>query len=145
MIMLYTTGYQGESANSFLDKLTKENIDVVVDVRQNPFSFKPGFSRKPLVEKLKAQGIKYLHFQELGTPLPLRKLLADKKDYKTFFEMYENFLPEFKDALIDLIDLGSDKKVCIMCFEKDFHFCHRKVVVDYLNNYCGKNIKITHL
>lgn len=145
MTHLFTTGYQGETIKQFINKLLEEKIEAVIDIREKPYSRKPGFSQKPLSSILNYSGIQYLHFQELGTPSPLRDFLATKKDYKTFFEKYKEFLPEFRESLDDIVDIGTNKKICIMCFEKDPHFCHRKIVAELLKEFSGKNIQIVHL
>lgn len=142
---LFTSGYEGQTVNSFINKLTKQHIKALVDIRVKPLSRKPGFSKTILSNLLKKAGIKYYHFQELGTPEPLRKFLARKGDYISFFEQYKMFLPEYRDSLDDLVDIGKKKQVCIMCFEKDPHYCHRKVVADLLNEYSGQAIQIVHL
>lgn len=145
MTHLFTTGYQGETIKDFIHKLIEEKIEAVIDIRENPYSRKPEFSQKPLSNILHRSGIQYLHFQELGTPTPLRSFLAAKKDYNTFFEKYKSFVPEFRESLDDLVDIGTEKKICIMCFEKDPHFCHRKIVAELLKEFSGKNIQIVHL
>ncbi|MFA5135879.1 MAG: DUF488 domain-containing protein [Patescibacteria group bacterium] len=142
---LFTTGYQGETISYFIKKLQEEKIDAIIDIRENPFSRKPGFSGKVLSKKLTASGVKYYHFQELGTPKPLREDLALKGNYGVFFENYRNYLLEYKDSLDDLIDIGSNKRICLMCFEKDPHLCHRKVVAELLSEYSGKKITVVHL
>jgi len=57
----------------------------VLDVRENPFSRKPGFSKRPLSQALEANGIRYVHLKELGTPHPLRDAVKAGGDYGVFF------------------------------------------------------------
>lgn len=45
---VFTTGYEGESIDAFLDKLLRTGIGRVVDVRKNAYSQKFGFSGGPL-------------------------------------------------------------------------------------------------
>lgn len=142
---LFTSGYEGETINFFLHKLLTRQIKTVIDIRQNPFSRKEGFSKQSLSKYLTYSGIKYYHFRELGTPEPLRNYLAEKGDYEKFFELYKSFLPEFRDSLDDLVDMGTKEEICILCFEKDPHFCHRTVVAELLKEYSGKKIQIVHL
>ena len=142
---LFTTGYQGQNVNNFIQNLTREHIGVIIDIRENPFSRKPGFSKDELSKKLSSAGLEYFHFQELGTPKPLRNLLAEKGNYEVFFQDYRNCLREFRDSLEDLIDIGSKKQICLMCFEKDPHTCHRKVVAELIKEYAGKQVDVIHL
>jgi len=142
---VYTTGYQGENVHNFIHKIIEENIGAIIDIRENPFSRKPGFSKTPLSKKLHNAGVDYYHFQELGTPKPLRNFLAEKGDYEVFFQNYRNYLREFRDSLDDLIDIGSKKRICLMCFEKDPHTCHRKIVAELIREYAGRQIDVIHL
>lgn len=145
MTNLYTTGYEGENIYTFLQKMLRGNIDAIIDIRENPFSRKPGFSQKALVKELKSVGIGYYHYQELGTPKPLREFLTEEKDYDSFFDEYRMFLHEFRESLDDLIEIGSQKNICLMCFEKDPHLCHRKIVAELIEEYAGKKINVIHL
>lgn len=142
---LFTTGYQGESVLNFIHKISDKDIGAIIDIRENPFSRKPGFSKAILASHLKHAGIEYYHFQELGTPKPLRNLLAEKGDYEVFFQNYKNYLQEFRDSLDDLIDIGSKKRICLMCFEKDPHLCHRKIVAELIDKYAGKHVTVVHI
>jgi uncharacterized protein (DUF488 family) len=145
MSNIYTTGYQGENINQFISKLQADQINLVIDIRENPFSRKPGFSGEKLSNNLNDNGINYLHFKELGTPKPLRDYLAHSKNYDVFFNEYKNFIIEFRDSLEDLFILGKKKNVCLLCFEKDPHFCHRKVISELLQEFFPDLIEIKHI
>jgi len=142
---LYTTGYQGQNVIDFIAGLSQKDIGAIIDIRENPVSRKPGFSKSALSTKLRDAGVEYYHFQELGTPKPLRNYLSEKGDYEVFFQNYRNYLREFRDSLDDLIDIGSKKRICLMCFEKDPHTCHRKIVAELIKEYAGKNVDVVHL
>ncbi|OGK16305.1 hypothetical protein A2774_05175 [Candidatus Roizmanbacteria bacterium RIFCSPHIGHO2_01_FULL_39_12c] len=68
---LFTIGYQGQNVYNFIQNLNKEHIGVIIDIRENPFSRKPGFSKSVLSKELLNAGIEYYHFQEMGTPKSL--------------------------------------------------------------------------
>ena len=51
----------------YVDVLKSHKISIVIDVRETPWSYKPGFSKKPLAERLDAEGISYLRFSPSGT------------------------------------------------------------------------------
>ena len=72
---LFTAGYAGHDLDSFLRMLGEHQIQVIVDVRQNPVSRKKGFSRSRLSEFLSNHGIEYIHLRELGVPAELRNQL----------------------------------------------------------------------
>ena len=145
MTNLFTAGYQGETVRSFISKLTEGKIKVLIDIRENPFSRKPGFSKSKLSQSLVRAGIDYYHFQELGAPRPLRDYLIHEGKYDIFFDKYRNYLGDFRDAIDDLIDIGEKRNICLMCFEKDPHYCHRKVVAELIEHSIGKQINVVHL
>ena len=145
MSNLFTVGYQGDKVSDLIQKLKHLKIKTVVDVRENPVSRKPGFNGIQLNNELKKEGIYYLHYQELGTPRPLRDYLIHNKDYSSFFTKYKDYISEYKDSLDDLVELGTKEKICLLCFEKDVSQCHRKVIADYLTEKHQANINITHI
>jgi len=63
---LYTLGYEGSAIEDFLATLTRERIELVVDVRALPLSRKPGFSKSGLAKRLGKEGIGYAHRVALG-------------------------------------------------------------------------------
>ena len=145
MNYIYTTGYEGESTDKFIQKLLKENIDIVIDIRQNPVSRKPGFSKKPLSLLLKNFKIGYLHIEELGTPTPLRDYLKKTNNYETFFEMYKSFVMEYKESIFDLVDLAKQYRICLLCFENNVHFCHRGVIAGLIEEFSDNSVTVEHI
>lgn len=145
MPTFYTTGYQEETSQSFIAKLTAVKISLLIDVRQNPFSFKKGFSRSQLESVCSESDINYVHIKELGTPTPLRNYLKATGDYIEFFSGYSNFLSEYGDLVEDLILLSKQTKVCILCFEKDYHMCHRQVISKRVQELSGNMFNLCHL
>lgn len=145
MQKMFTSGYQGENINQFVDKIQFNKITALIDIRENPYSRKPGFSQKALQLALSKVGIKYNHYVELGTPRPLRDFLIKSNDFENFHKLYRDYVSEFKESLIDLIFLSKRENICILCFEKDPHLCHRKVIVDLISEYTNKQINIIHI
>jgi uncharacterized protein (DUF488 family) len=56
------------TAEELIDELTELGVRVLVDVRLNPLSHKPGLSKRRLAEAVEAAGMSYLHLRELGNP-----------------------------------------------------------------------------
>jgi len=65
--MLFSVGYAGRTVAELLDRLHEQDIRAVVDVRLNPSSRQPGFSKKALAASLEAGGIEYVHEPTLAT------------------------------------------------------------------------------
>ena len=65
---IYSVGYEEMTLDGMVDRLASERVSVLVDVRLNPSSRRPGFSKTKLSETLAAAGISYVHEKELGNP-----------------------------------------------------------------------------
>ncbi|UBU13075.1 DUF488 domain-containing protein [Nonomuraea gerenzanensis] len=61
-------GYEGRDLDDFVRDAVEMGLVSLVDVRLNPISRKPGFSRRRLSEALCEHGIGYVHAPQLGNP-----------------------------------------------------------------------------
>lgn len=129
---IVTIGYEGKTIDKFLNELIINKINLLMDVRKNAYSMKLGFQREKLKNYLGKVGIEYIHIPELGIPSDMRKHLETFEDYRILFVQYKGEL-EMKNNQLDRIkSLGQNKKVALMCFEKDIRFCHRGIIAERL-------------
>lgn len=133
--LLYTIGYEGLSIEEFFERLRRNRIEYLIDVRKVPFSHKLGFSKSKLEELCVAQQIGYKHFPDLGIPSSMRTDLATQEDYDKLFEEYkQHILPENEALLQKLASmLGKGKRMALVCFEANPMQCHRRIVADRLS------------
>jgi uncharacterized protein (DUF488 family) len=124
---IITLGYEGRKIDQFLDILQGNNISTLIDVRNNPFSMKPGFSKNQLATELKTIGVTYLHLPELGIESHRRKNLT-KDGLHSLFQSYERELDSKENYLIRIKELAQKEKVALMCFEARETDCHRGVI-----------------
>src|SRR5574344_1017887 len=104
---LFTVGYEGRDVDLFLNILIKNDIDVLIDVRKNPFSMKFDFTKNSLKNYLENLEIRYLHIPKLGIEGEKRKDLLTLKDYKKLFEDYEKTTIKDNPELLDnIVELG---------------------------------------
>jgi len=127
---IVSIGYEGRSVDDFLNALLKEKVQVLLDVRKNPFSRKFGFSKKKLIDYCGKLGIEYRHHPELGIEGALRKDLDTYEDYQRLFLEYDKSLDEKNEIIHGIIELGRERKIALFCFEKDPGYCHRNVIVE---------------
>ena len=141
---IFSIGYEAISIDGYLNKLIKNNIHLLCDVRCNAFSMKYGFSKKQLLEKCKALNITYCHLSELGIESKSRKDIITKEDYANLFKQYKASLNSKKELIQKVVDFFHQyKRIALTCFEKKHTDCHRSRLSDYLaKNY---KIKIEHL
>ena len=121
----FTIGYEGKDIDQFLNVLVSNQIELLIDIRKNPFSMNFVYIKDALMKKLKDVGIDYLHIPELGIESEERKNLNTQADYEALFAKYRQALP-IKEVYINrIIELGTAKRVALLCFEADSNFCHR--------------------
>lgn len=139
---IFTIGYEGRDIDAFLDMLIKNSIELLVDVRRNPFSMNLSYTQKKLSEYLQRVEIAYRHIPELGIDGELRKNLETPEDYKKLFDGYKESLKDKKKELEEIVTVGGKNRIALMCFEHDKNMCHRGVIAEYL----GLNkIQVGHL
>ena len=142
-----TIGYEGSSFDGYLNRLIKNNVKTLVDVRRNPLSRKYGFSKGTLSDTVKNLGIGYVHIPELGVASERRQQLNTQADYDRLFNSYEKQeLKQNGKALQDLFGIFlKDKRVAITCFEADVCMCHRGRVAKAMSALPGWKYDIRHI
>ncbi|MFL0713583.1 MAG: DUF488 family protein [Microcella pacifica] len=127
-------GYEGLSIDEFCSQVLTQGVSVVVDVRLNALSRKPGFSKNGLRAALAQAGVDYLHFPVLGNPrdnrdgfaLPGSRAGDDARNrYGALISTTDAL-----SAIAEISALASTSVVGVMCFEKDQHECHRELVIE---------------
>ncbi len=141
---LFTLGYEGIHFEAYVNKLIRNKVKLLCDVRRNPLSRKFGFSQLSLATLLPKMGIQYQHLPELGIESESRKNLNSMRDYEALFAKYRETLPDRMSGLNRVMEmLDQQKCIALTCFEKEPHCCHRHCVSDYLADATG--IKVVHL
>lgn len=144
-IQLFTIGFTQKSAENFFELLLQNKVKRIIDVRLNNVSQLAGFAkRKDLPYFLQKIGkIDYKHQTNLA---PTQDILDAYKKQKGDWETYETKFIKLMEARKieeklspDLLDGG-----CLLCSEAEPHYCHRRLVAEYLKERWG-NILIHHL
>jgi|TARA_Y100000589_G_C27195711_1_gene646701 uncharacterized protein (DUF488 family) len=146
-IVLFTIGYEGISLEKYLQKLLKNNIKLLVDVRRNPLSMKYGFSKKSLKKYCNSLGIEYVHLPEVGIQSDKRKNLNTQSDYDKLFEEYEQTtLNETLDTQLKILHLlKKHKRIALTCFEAEPCQCHRTRLANALQSLPEFNYEVIHI
>ena len=141
---IYTIGYESITLETYINKLIKNDIKLLCDVRKNPFSRKFGFSHKALSNILFKLNIEYVHIPQLGIESDKRQSLNDIDDYKNLFDEYKTTLPDRNEALDQVLYLHKQyQRIALTCFEKSHEKCHRHCVSDYFSH--NYRIQTIHL
>lgn len=129
---LVSIGYEGRDADALIEELATNGVNVLVDVRLNPISRKPGLSKTKLAQALASRGIRYVHHRELGNPKENRD--GFRQGTPASRDRFERILQgqSAGAALHHVSELLDGEVVALLCFERDHGQCHRRLVADAL-------------
>lgn len=129
-------GYQGHSPDQLREVLSAWRATALVDVRLNPVSRRPGFSRKALGALCQLAGVQYVHLPKLGNPRDNREgFAATGEARRAAHARYTDEVlvsGDARAALRRLAELATDGLIVVLCFEADESCCHRSLVLDEL-------------
>lgn len=141
-LLAFSIGYEGKTIGNFIRILKENGIKQLIDVRENPFSYKEGFSKIKLKTFLNEAEILYAHIPQLGTDKQSRKEYKENRDLTRLFEIYNERFNENKDSYECLKALIHYDSSVIMCFEDNYEYCHRSIIE---NNLEKDGIGVVHL
>ncbi len=124
---LGSVGYQQTKWADFVGMLRQQRIQLVVDVREVNFSYRPEYS-KTLEKRLRRYGIRYLHMPSLGAPKEIRGRHELGKNDKQFMAAYARHLGKNPEAIAELLPQLKGKRACLLCYEANPEQCHRLVI-----------------
>lgn len=143
---IYTIGFTKKNAETFFNFLKESNVKTLIDVRLNNVSQLAGFAKRDDLKFFLNElcGADYVHLPEL---VPTKYILNAYKKGDMPWEVYEDkFLNLMGQRNIEksinpvLLDNG-----CLLCSEHEPHLCHRRLVVEYLNQHSDLDLKVEHL
>ncbi|MDR0829962.1 MAG: DUF488 domain-containing protein [Prevotellaceae bacterium] len=145
--ILFTIGYEGISLEEYLNRLIRNDVKVLVDVRRNPLSMKYGFSKNQLSRYCSNLSIEYVHFPEVGIESEQRQELNTQADYNKLFEIYKkNNLPKTLATQKRIFELLIQKqRIALTCFEANICMCHRKHLAESIAALPSFNYEIKHI
>ena len=135
----FTIGHSTRTIEQLVDLLRVGEVRTLVDVRTIPRSrHNPQYNEDVLGESLGGYQIGYTRIAELGgrrsrvpgVP-PDVNGWWDNQSFHNYAD-YALTSPDFRRGLDQLIALGSEQRVAIMCAESVWWRCHRRIVADYL-------------
>jgi uncharacterized protein (DUF488 family) len=143
---IYSIGFTQKTAEQFFSTLKQHGIRRLLDVRLNNVSQLAAFSKRDDLAYFLREicGASYAHEPLLA---PTQEMLDAYKKRKGAWEQYEQeFLALMSERQIDkkLDPSCFSVPTVLLCSEPTAHHCHRRLVLEYLNNKWG-NILVRHL
>jgi len=154
-LRVFTIGHSNLSFEQFIPLLKEFGICLVADIRRYPSSRKfPHFNRQVLCTLLAAENIEYLWLEALGGRRQSGKndksaiRVADKSlniGLKSpGFRNYADHMAtdEFSLAVQKLLSAAAKSRTAVMCAEKFYWKCHRRLLADYL---VAQGVEVVHI
>ena len=134
----YTIGHSTHPLADFIDLLRGAGVAYLVDVRTVPRSrTNPQFNRETLPQALAAHRMAYEHIAALGGLRGKRRDVPPEVngfwDNASFHNYADYALGEdFQNGLARLRGIGHAQRCAVMCAERVWWRCHRRIIADYL-------------
>ena len=140
---IFTVGHSNHPLDAFLDLLQKHGIDLIVDVRSQPYSrWADQFNREPFRDALRAAGFAYRYMGDTlgGRPQDPRfyEPGGTRPDYKRM-----QTVPTYRQALEHLIALAQAQRIAVMCSEGDHRQCHRHLLIT--QSLLKESVRVQHI
>ena len=145
-IHIYTIGFTQKTAQEFFEILRESRVQRILDIRLNNVSQLAGFSKKDDLKYFLREilGIDYVHLPLLA---PTQAILDAYKKHGGDWSVYERQFMELmrKREIEKRIDPALVHQGCLLCSEDTPHYCHRRLVAEYLREHWGAAVEIRHL
>jgi uncharacterized protein (DUF488 family) len=130
---LFTIGYEKARLADVVAALAEAGVRTLIDVRDRPISRRPGFSKNQLAAGLGEAGIRYVGLKALGTP-PEGREANRRRQWDRFWQIVDDKLAaeEARHALVEAAAIAGDSPSALLCYEADWHCCHRRRVAEIL-------------
>ena len=145
MNKIFTIGFTGKTAEQFFSLLEKNSIKKLIDVRLNNISQLAAFAKKDDLEYFlkKILSCDYIHRPDLApTEIILKNYKTKVINWDTYTDEYIKLLNSRNIALSLKRDEIRDN--VFLCSEHQPKYCHRRLLVEYLQKQWD-NFEIIHL
>ena len=140
--VILSVGHSTHSIEKFLSLLEAHGVTVIADVRSAPYSRRhPQFNRDPLRQTLEEYGIRYVFCgQELG---------ARPEDPLCYAEngrvLYRRLAgtPFFRSGIDFILREAQERRVALLCAEKEPLECHRTLLV--ARELVARGLSVSHI
>lgn len=134
----FTIGHSTRTISEFVDLLRAAKVQLVADVRTVPRSrTNPQYNRDALPETLASFQIGYEYIAELGGLRGRSRTAASSLNGFWNNQSFHNYADyalsdEFRAGLEQIVSLGRERRLAMMCSEAVWWRCHRRIVADHL-------------
>jgi uncharacterized protein (DUF488 family) len=146
-VRIFTIGHSTREPAAFLSILREFAVGVIADVRRYPSSRRlPHFNRKILQELLSQQNIGYVWLEALGGHRHgLENRVSPNRGLRNpGFRNYADHMltEEFREGVSQLMAIAVEKPCAILCAERLYWKCHRRLLSDFLT---ARGAEVMHI
>ena len=141
---LFTIGFTKTTARHFFERLRGSGARLLADVRLNNVSQLSGFAKRDDLSWFTGEltGMSYRHLPQLA---PTQGMLDRYKKERGEWSAYAaDFLQLMRERRVEANDPASLDGACLLCSEDLPHYCHRRLVAEYLRDH-WPGVEIVHL
>ena len=128
--VIWTAGHSNRSIENFFTLIEEHKIEVLIDIRSFPTSKIKHFKEEEMKRWLPEHEIEYVW---LGKELGGYRRGGYEAHMKTEL---------FREGVEKRLELARQKRVCIMCMERNPKCCHRRFLTAYLER---KRVEVIHI
>lgn len=143
-----TIGHSNHSLEEFIDLLSENGTEVVVDVRKLPGSNKnPQFNADTLIDDLAESGLELRRLEGLTGRRPVNHDIEFEVNgwwkNRSFHNYADHALTEeFRHDFDQLLEWGTKSRCVLLCSEAVWWRCHRRIIAD---NLLAHDYPVTHI
>ena len=138
----FTIGHSDHTIENFIKLLKIWEIGYLIDIRSTPYSqYTKQFNKEELTKKIIESELQYrylgnmiggglIRFQNSSQNTPMFKEFQESEKFQNGISILHNFILK-------------NKRIVIMCSEKDPFVCHRFFLVSYFLQ--KKGVKVSHI
>lgn len=144
---VFTLGYQLRTLENYIEELERAGVEFVIDIRENPWSYKRGFKKNELYMALRTANIRYLHLRVAGNPKELRRSAESHAECLDLYASYIDGRPSVVERLAELLARSVDqgRRICLLCYERHPDDCHRTILLSRCVERIDREIAVKHL
>ena len=144
-LRVFTIGHSDHSAEEFVALLQQHCVELVVDVRSQPYSqWVPQFNRENLIRTLTAAQVRYRFLGDALGGRPSNRELYDPGRETVNYERLSSSV-EYAQGIDELVRIAREcaGNVAVLCSEGDHRKCHRgRLIAPTL---LRRGVRVTHI
>lgn len=142
-VTVYSIGHSHHAIDDFVALLEQHGVDILVDVRSQPYSrWVPHSNRESLEEAVEAAGLRYVWMGDALGGRPQDQALSGGENARPDYDrMAER--ADYQAGIEQLLELAGHATVAIMCSEGDYRNCHRTLLIT--PTLLDRNVRVVHI